>query len=147
MLRTVLVLSISTLLIACNDSSPDQDTANSAASTIRENVSGCSAADLVLYNTNVYTSNDAQWTAQAVAVLDDRIVYVGDNAGAEQYRCGTATALDLNSSTVYAGFTDSHQHLEGVGRRTKTLSLFGIPTLQETVAAIAEFAANVPEGE
>ncbi len=147
MQRSLLLLPISILLIACGDSNPNQDTATNAASTGTANVSGCNNADLVLYNTSVYTSNDAQWTAEAVAVSGDRIVYVGDNAGVEQYRCGSATQLDLGGSTVYAGFTDSHQHLEGVGRRTKTLSLFGIPTLQETVAAIEEFAATVPAGE
>ena len=82
-----------------------------------------------------------------MVVRGDRIIYVGDNGGAAAYMCGDANIMDLSGSTVYAGFTDSHQHLEGVGRRTKTLSLFGIPSLSETVAAIADWAANIPDGE
>lgn len=133
------------LLVACGDSGsnpPAESISNSSDDSF-----SCAEADLVIYNTSVYTSNDAQWTAEAVAVLGDRIIYVGDNEGAVQYRCGSATQLDMSGNTVYAGFTDSHQHLEGVGRRSITLSLFGIPTLQETVAAIEEFAAGVPSGD
>lgn len=130
------------VLVACGDSGSSQQATSAPSSSNND----CTAADLVLHNTSIYTSNEDQWTAQAVAVRGDRIIYVGDDAGAEQYMCGDATLLDLNGNTVYAGFTDSHQHLEGVGRRTKTLSLFGIPTLQETVAAIEEFAADVPAG-
>ena len=107
----------------------------------------CEPADLVLHNTTIYTANEAQWTAQAVAITDSRIIFVGSNAGAARYMCGTATVLDLSGKTVFAGFTDSHQHLEGVGRRTKTLSLFGIPTLAETVQTIADWAENIPDGQ
>jgi hypothetical protein len=106
----------------------------------------CEPADLVLRNTTVYTANDSQWTAEAVAVQGQRIIFVGSNADAQRYSCGQAKVLDLSGNTVYAGFTDSHQHLEGVGRRTKTLSLFGIATLAETVATIADWAETVPAG-
>ena len=109
--------------------------------------SNCLDADLVLHNTTVYTANDAQWTAQAVASLDEKIVFVGSNVNAQRYMCGSAKIIDMADNTVFAGFTDSHQHLEGVGRRTKTLSLFGIPTLGETVQRIAEWAENIPDGE
>ena len=100
----------------------------------------------MLYNTTIYTSNADQWTAEAVASKDGQIVFVGSNTEAEEYMCGSVQALDLEGRTVYAGFTDSHQHLEGVGRRTKTLSLFGIGALQETVQTIEDWAANIPEG-
>ena len=107
----------------------------------------CQAADLVLHNTTIFTANDEQPKAQASAILGDKIVYVGGNDGVQAYMCGDAQILDLSGKYVYAGFTDSHQHLEGVGERPKTLSLFGIPTLKQTVAAIQDFAAGVPEGE
>lgn len=107
----------------------------------------CEPADLVLHNTTIYTANDAQWTAEAVAVLGDRIIFVDSNEDAARYMCGRANLIDMAGKTVFAGFTDSHQHLEGVGRRTKTLSLFGIPTLTQTVQTIADWAATIPEGD
>jgi predicted amidohydrolase YtcJ len=111
------------------------------------NDSQCLDADLVLHNTIIYTANDAKTTAQAVAVKADKIVFVGSNEGAKDYLCGNARQLDMQGKFVFPGFTDSHQHVEGVGQRPKTLSLFGIPTLKETRDAIEAFAQNVPEGE
>ena len=103
----------------------------------------CEAADLVLHNTKIYTADDNNWTAEAVAVLGDKIIFVGSNTDAAKYMCGSARVMDMSGKTVFAGFTDSHQHLEQIGERDKTLSLFGIPTLKETVAAIKEFADTV----
>lgn len=134
----------SVLLAACGE---PQSNTPVVANTSENTASECKAADLVLHNTTVYTSNDEQWTAEAVATVGDRIVFVGSEAEVQDYLCGDAQVIDLAGNVVYAGFTDSHQHLEGVGRRTKTLSLFGIPTLQETVASIAEWAEQIPEGE
>lgn len=129
------------LLAACSEDNPSTSNVDSVASS-----SDCQA-DLVLHNTSIYTSNVDQWTAEAVASKDGKIVFVGSNAEAEEYMCDSAQVIDLNGRTVFAGFTDSHQHLEGVGKRTKTLSLFGIPTLQETVQTIEDWADNIPEGD
>ncbi|MBT6031885.1 MAG: urease, partial [Kordiimonadaceae bacterium] len=35
----------------------------------------CEAADMVLHNTLIYTSNDTQPTAEAVAVKDGKIIF------------------------------------------------------------------------
>ena len=136
-------LSSFLLLAACNDQTPPKD----LGLALQEASANCEAADLVLHNTTIYTANDSQWTASALATQGDRIVYVGDESGIEPYLCGNAQVFDLAERTVFPGFTDAHQHLEGIGRRTKTLSLFGITTLAETVAAIEGWAENVPEGD
>lgn len=112
-----------------------------------EDPPACPPSDLLIHNTRIYTADDAQWTAQALAVRDERIVFVGSEEEAQTWRCGASEVLDLEGSFVFPGFTDSHQHLEGVGRRTRTLSLFGIPTLKATVARIEEWAAGIPEGD
>lgn len=143
--KTLLAFSLSLLAVACSDNTSTSSTPAAVAGSAADG--SCLPADLVLHNTTIYTANDAQWTAEAVAALDGRIVFVGSNADAQAYMCGNAEIIDLAGNTVYAGFADSHQHLEGVGRRTKTLSLFGIPTLRETVERIEEWAATIPEGE
>jgi predicted amidohydrolase YtcJ len=112
-----------------------------------EITSECLVADIVIHNTKIYTANDAQWTAEATAVLGDKIIFVGSNAHAAKYMCGDAQLMDMAGKFVYAGFTDSHQHVEGVGQRPKTLSLFGISTLKDTVNAIKAFALDVPANE
>ena len=42
-------------------------------------------ADLVFINGNVYTANEKQSRAEAVAVKGDRIVFVGSNTAAKKY--------------------------------------------------------------
>ncbi len=122
------------MLMSCNKN--DAPTAEIA--------SECLVADMVLHNTKIYTANDAQWTAEATAVLGDKIIFVGSNTDVNKYMCGDAQIMDMAGKFIYAGFTDSHQHVEGVGQRPKTLSLFGISTLKETVDTIEAFAINVP---
>lgn len=136
-LRNSLMLGVASLVLAaCSENQENTEMA----------VVECESADMVIHNSTIYTANDDMWTAEAVATLSDKIIYVGDNAGATKYMCGDADIRNMTGKYVYAGLTDSHQHVEGVGRRPKTLSLFGIGTLKETVDAIESFAANVPEG-
>lgn len=107
----------------------------------------CNSSDAVFYNGVIYTADDKNWQAEVVAVENGRIVFVGKEADAAPWYCGAEKRIDLKGSTLFPGFTDSHQHLEGIGKRTRTLSLFGIATLKQTVAEIKSFAQNVPDGE
>ena len=116
---------------------------NAAAGELRET---CRTADLLLHNAVVYTADEFNSTHQALVIDDGRFVFVGSDGVAKEGWCDAALAIDLKGATVFPGFTDSHQHLEGVGRRTKTLSLFGIDSLDKTVAAIEQWAADVPPG-
>ena len=106
---------------------------NAAAGELRET---CRTADLLRHNAVVYTADEFNSTHQALVIDDGRFVFVGSDEVAKEGWCDAALAIDLKGATVFPGFTDSHQHLEGVGRRTKTLSLFGIDSLDKTVAAI-----------
>lgn len=107
----------------------------------------CPPSDLLLHNSTVYTADEGNWQAEAIAIKDDKIVFVGSNEQAKQWLCGSKKAISLDNAYIYPGFTDGHQHLEGVGKRTRTLSLFGIPTLADTVDKIKAFAAHVPDNE
>src|ERR1044072_8599441 len=82
-----------------------------------------SPADIVFKNGTVYTANDKSPKAQAVAVKEDKIVFVGTNAAAQKYVGPNTRVVDLKGNTVLPGFTDSHQHLSGVGQREMTLNL------------------------
>ena len=114
----------------------------------------CEVSDLLLYNARIHTpikvDADSRGfdtaTYEALAVKDGVFVFVGSDADSQEWKCGASKVMDLQGSAVFPGFTDSHQHLEGVGRRTKTLSLFGIPSLKATVSRIREWSEQVPEG-
>jgi predicted amidohydrolase YtcJ len=93
-------------------------------------------ADLIFINGNVYTANDQQPHAEAIAVKGDRIVFAGSNADAKKYQGTQTRTVDLRGATVLPGMTDAHHHLEGVGFREMTLNLEGITNLQDFLAKV-----------
>ncbi|HKS08893.1 MAG TPA: amidohydrolase [Pyrinomonadaceae bacterium] len=97
---------------------------------------GVTSADIVFKNGNVYTANDKAPSAQAIAVKADRIVFVGTNAAAQKYVGPNTRVVDLKGNTVLPGFTDSHQHLSGVGQREMTLNLEGTSSLEDFLAKV-----------
>ncbi|MDX6497234.1 MAG: hypothetical protein QOG23_494 [Blastocatellia bacterium] len=93
-------------------------------------------ADLIFLNGNIYTANERQPHAEAIAVKTDRIVFAGSNAEVKKYRGSQTRVIDLHGGTVVPGMTDAHHHLEGVGFREMTLNLEGITNLQDFLAKV-----------
>jgi predicted amidohydrolase YtcJ len=104
-------------------------------------------ADIVFKNGNVYTANDKAPQAEAIAVKADRIVFVGTNADAQKYVGSNTRVVDLKGNTVLPGFTDSHQHLSGVGQREMTLNLEGTTSLQDFLAKVKARVDQAKPGE
>ena len=71
----------------------------------------CLAADRVFLNGVVYTVDDQRSRAQAVAVEDGRISYVGDEAGVRALIGKTTVVHDLEGGMLLPGFHDSHIHI------------------------------------
>jgi predicted amidohydrolase YtcJ len=68
-------------------------------------------ADIVIINAHIFTADESNPYAEAVAVKGNRIVYVGDNAGAETL-CGDHTRVfDGEDHTLTPGFIDTHVHI------------------------------------
>lgn len=105
----------------------------------------CKEADIVLKNGVVYTVDDKNPSAEAVAILGSKIIYVGDNIGVERYACGDADVIDLMGKAVYPGLIDAHGHLSGVGFREVNLNLQGINSLAETIDAVKTYADANPD--
>src|SRR5215212_6477183 len=106
-----------------------------------------STADIVFKNGNVYTANEKAPTAEAIAVKADRIVFVGSNAAAQKFIGKQTRVVDLKGNTVVPGFTDSHQHLSGVGQREMTLNLEGTTSLADFLAKVKERVDQTKPGE
>ncbi|HEX5873615.1 MAG TPA: amidohydrolase [Pyrinomonadaceae bacterium] len=104
-------------------------------------------ADIVFKNGTVYTAADTSPRAEAIAVKADRIVFVGTNADAQQYVGQNTRVVDLKGKTVLPGFTDSHQHLSGVGFREMNLNLEGTTSLADFLAKVKARVAQAKPGE
>ncbi len=67
-------------------------------------------ATKVFLNGKVYTLNKNRDWAQAVAVSDDKIVFVGSNDDAKAYIGDDTEVFDLAGKMLLPGFTDGHCH-------------------------------------
>lgn len=104
-------------------------------------------ADLVFFNGNIHTANDAQPQAEAVAVKNQRIIFVGSNADAERYKNNKARLVDLHRHTLLPGLTDSHCHIFGIGAREMTLNLEGTNSLEDFLAKVKERVGHASRGD
>jgi len=68
-------------------------------------------ADVIVTNANVFTADESNPHAEAVAVSGNRIVYVGSNSGVEEMRGPKTRVVDAGGKTLMPGFIDSHFHL------------------------------------
>ncbi len=68
------------------------------------------AADTVFVDAMVYTVNEQQPWAQAVAVKEGKIVYVGSNEGANALIGQHTQVTDLDGKMLLPGFIDTHAH-------------------------------------
>ncbi len=68
-------------------------------------------ADVVFINAKVFTSDQDNPYAEAVAVRGNKIVYVGNNEGVQEFQGKRTKLIDAMGHTLTAGFIDTHVHL------------------------------------
>jgi hypothetical protein len=96
-------------------------------------------ADTVLSGARVYTVNPSQPWAQAVAIRDGRIVYVGEDAGAQAWIGLRTRRHDLGGRLVLPGLVDAHTH---PGLVAGSKDFFLLPDSDDPAALVAEVAAQ-----
>ena len=106
----------------------------------------CLEADLVLYNSKIYTANSDNSIVESVAIKDGSIIFVGSNEEIAPYKCN-AEIMDLSDAFIYPGFIDSHVHLKATGYRELSLNLQGSRSLKEMLTSVQIYANSLPEGE
>jgi predicted amidohydrolase YtcJ len=104
-------------------------------------------ADLVFKNGIIHTVNDSQPRAEALAIKDGRIIFVGANADAKKYEVKGVRVMDLRGKTVVPGLSDAHYHLAGVGEREMTLNLEGTTSLADFLAKVKARVDKTKPGE
>jgi len=101
-------------------------------------------ANLVLLNGKIYTFNPKKPTAQAIAVLDEKIVYVGENEEASKLIGPNTKIVDLNGKVVIPGLTDCHVHLASFGKTLSTLNLRNVNSITQLKKLVREKAEKLP---
>ena len=102
-------------------------------------------ADVVLPNGAVYTMAASRAWAEAVAIENGRIVYVGDETGIKPWIGSHTARIDLQGKMVLPGFHDSHVH--PVADQLGECDLSGLTTQEQIFEAISRFAEQNPDAQ
>jgi len=105
------------------------------------------AADLIITNAKIWTGDKAHPTAQAVAVIGDRIVAVGSNSDVEILRGAGTKTIDSAGKLLIPGFNDAHVHFVTAGTRLNQIQLNDATSMGEFTRRIADRAKMTPKGE
>jgi predicted amidohydrolase YtcJ len=104
------------------------------------------AADLVLINGRIWTVNEAQPQAEAVACLGRRILAVGSTAEVRTWIGSGTRVIDLKGRRVLPGFNDAHLHFYTGGAQLAGVKLRDARSPAEFRERIGAFAATLPKG-
>ena len=100
-------------------------------------ISCAEKVDLIVYNAEVFTSNDKSPLATSFAVKDGQFIYVGDDSVISEY--SSSNIINAEGLPIYPGFIDSHAHFYGLGFSNAQADLNGTNSFDEIVEKVIEF--------
>jgi predicted amidohydrolase YtcJ len=134
MMNTFQMLKIATMCLlltttACQKKTPDEQESNESTGPAAaiDTPAQSPIADAIYANGKIITVNDAQPKAQAVAIKDGIIVYVGDMRGAKPFLGDNTREVDLLGRTMVPGFVDAHGHVVSAGLQAASANLLPMP--------------------
>ncbi len=99
--------------------------------------------DLIVHHAQIYTVNDNFSTAEAMAVQDGKIVAIGTNDEIlKEYK--SDSLVDAKGAALYPGFIDAHAHFLGYGQSLYAVDLMFVPSWEEAINRVKDFAAKHP---
>ena len=100
---------------------------------------------IILYNGNIWTVDESQPRAQAVAICGGRFLAVGSNDDVLPLATARTHKMDLASKTVLPGFNDAHSHPVASGvMRLRTVACDS-DSINKIQTALHERALQTPD--
>lgn len=125
------------LIAACQPGSEQAD----------QNESAIQPADSVLLNGMIYTVNEEQAWAQAVAIADGRFVAIGTDEEIAEFIGEQTAVTDLEGRMAMPGMIDSHIHpIDGAMAELYDCSFPFTSTVDEILARVGQCAADAQPG-
>jgi len=103
-------------------------------------------ADLVIRNATIWTVDEDNPTAEAMASRNGELVYVGNDAGVARFIGEQTEVVDLNGAFVTPGFYDNHVHFESTGRLLYGLNLLDVSSADAFTARIRDVNSRYAPG-
>jgi predicted amidohydrolase YtcJ len=104
-------------------------------------------ADLILFNGLIWTVNDSQPWAEAVAVTENKITAVGSNEDILKLVSERTERIDLKGAFVLPGFIDSHTHFLEGGFALSSVQLREAKSREDFIRLIGERTRAIEKGE
>ena len=110
-----------------------------------ESVPMQATASIVFHTGKVYTVNERQPWATAIAIKNERIVYVGDDEGALELIGPDTRVVNLAGKMLLPGFQDAHVHPIEAGMSYLGCSLHGATSIEEYLKVLETCDSRFPE--
>ena len=104
-------------------------------------------ADIIIRGGTIYTSNDRNPNADAIAIKADTILFAGSNAEVKDYQDEKTLIVDLKGATLTPGFIESHGHIMGLGYSQMNLDMTTIRNYDEMVEKVREAVSKAQAGQ
>lgn len=104
-------------------------------------------ADMVVRGGTIYTMNEAQPNAEAVAIKSDRIIFVGSSNEVQDYIAESTEVIDLKGLTMTPGLIEGHGHFMGLGYSELNLNLLDVTSYEELVNRVKEAVEKAEPGQ
>ncbi len=107
-------------------------------------VSQTQVADVVFANGKLWTVDNARPSAEAVAVLNGRILAVGSSNDMKKFAGAGTRLVDLKGKRMLPGFIDNHTHFMSGGFQLQSVDLLYAKSETEFAALIKTRGAQYP---
>ncbi|XP_024962310.1 uncharacterized protein LOC112502592 [Cynara cardunculus var. scolymus] len=104
------------------------------------------AADLLVTNGTIYTSDSSLLFADSMAIRDGRIIRIGNYSFVQEVSGYGTKELNLEGAVVVPGFIDSHVHLLFGGLQMARVEVRGVNTKDDFIGKVKEAVRNMKEG-
>ncbi|MEO7310091.1 MAG: amidohydrolase [Chitinophagaceae bacterium] len=98
-------------------------------------------ADLLVYNTTIYTIDSSFGKAEAMAIKDGKIIATGKSDSLLEL-FETTEKLNAQGQFIYPGFIDAHCHFLAYGKGLQECDLSGTTSWQDVLKRLADFATG-----
>jgi len=102
-------------------------------------------ADLIIQNAAVYTVDENNPRAEAVAIKENQIIFVGSNIDVTSFAGESTRIIEGNGRSLLPGFIDSHFHLAWGAKALMDAQLAEATSLEEVQTIIEAWKADNPD--
>lgn len=104
-------------------------------------------ADSIIVNGIVYSVDEERPMAEAVAIKDGKIIYVGSTDSAKLFAGNKTETIDAEGNFVMPGFIEGHGHIHGLGDFLRDINLMTVANWDEALQRLDSAIKLAKPGE